>query len=326
MKLIPIFKERIWGGNNLSENYLHVSRQACKSVVSGNNIGESWDVSALEGDDSVVENGFLAENTLSELVEVYMEEMVGEHVYEKYGREFPLLVKLLDAHEKLSIQVHPNDEMAAEVHGGRGKSEMWYVMAAEEGAHVVLGFERYVSKDEFLAKLQDGTLEEVLHKEPVAKGDVIYIPAGCIHAICGGVIVCEVQQSSDYTYRAYDYMRKDKDGNLRELHIDLAAQAIDYDNWQHRKVKYTLKRGEITPLVSCEHFTTNVMSVVEEKNYDLSEMDSFVVLTCLEGHISVMWDEGKLTLSDGETLLVPASVQSMRLVPTVDVKLLETYI
>ncbi len=318
MKFTPIFMERIWGGERIKKFYRH--------VCSGDQIGESWDVSSLGEADSIIENGFLAESTLSEALEIYMEELVGENVYSKYGNHFPVLLKLLDAKEKLSIQVHPDDALAEEVHGENGKAELWYVMEADEGAHVVVGFERRVSEDEFSDLVEVGGLDEVLKKIPVKKGDVLMIPAGCVHAICAGVLICEIQQASDITYRAYDYNRRDKDGNKRELHLDLALRAIKYDNWNHEKIRYVLKEGEVSKLIDTEHFSVNIMQIGKEKEYNLQDVESFVLLTCVEGHVTVKWDDDYLTLADGETLFVPATMERLVLVPTVETRLLETYL
>ncbi len=318
MKFTPISKHRIWGGMKLNSYYRHDFEDT--------SIGETWDISALGDDDSEIANGFLEESTLSEAVEVYMEELLGEKVYKTYGLDFPLLVKLLDAEDKLSVQVHPNDEMAMEQHGENGKMEMWYVMEAEEGAEIILGFNRHVTADEFQDRIANHTLNDVLKYLPVKKGDVINVPPGCIHAIGAGIVICEIQQSSDRTYRVYDYDRKDKDGNPRELHIDLAALAIDYDNWNHEKIRYNVGDNEITTLVDADCFTTSMMNLTDQKEYVAADIESFILLTCVDGHTTVCYGDEHLTITTGETLLVPATMEKLILVPTVPTKILETYI
>ena len=319
LKFKPILKQKLWGGDKIQRIYRHDEPRL-------SSVGESWDVSAMEGDDCEVVNGWLEGNSLADLVEVYMGDLVGDRVYEKYGAEFPLLLKIIDANRDLSIQVHPIDELAEEEHGLNGKSEMWYVLDAEDDAHIILGFNRYVSQAEYIERLATGNLEEVLQKYPVSKGDVYFIPAGMVHSIGKGCLIMEVQQASDITYRIYDYNRKDADGNLRELQTELAQKAIDFENWQGRKISLQPAQNGIVNLVEGPYFQVNEMQIVKPKEYDLAPINSFVLLSCVEGHVTLKWDDDYLTLVDGETVMIPAEMNSLYIVPTVNSKLLESYI
>ena len=319
LKFKPILKQKLWGGDKIQNIYRHDEPKL-------ETVGESWDVSAMEEDDCEVINGWLEGNTLADLTEVYMGDLVGDRVYEQYGAEFPLLLKIIDSNRDLSIQVHPNDELADEEHGLRGKTEMWYVLDAEEDAYITLGFNRYVSKAEYIERVATSNLEEVLQKYPVKKGDVYFIPAGMVHSIGKGCLIMEVQQASDITYRIYDYNRKDADGNLRELHTELAQKAIDYENWQGRKITLQPAQNGIVNLVECPYFQVNEMQIDKPKEYDLAPINSFVLLSCVEGHVMLKWDDDYITLVEGETVLIPAEMNSLYIVPTVNTKLLETYI
>ena len=319
LKFKPILRQKLWGGDRIQNIYRHNEPKLTQ-------VGESWDVSAMEEDDCEVINGWLEGNTLADLVEVYMGDLVGDRVYEQYGSEFPLLLKIIDANDNLSIQVHPNDDLADEEHGLNGKTEMWYVLDAEKDAYIILGFNRYVSKAEYIERVATSNLEEVLQKYPVKKGDVYFIPAGMVHSIGKGCLIMEVQQASDLTYRIYDFNRKDADGNLRELHTELAQRAIDFENWQGRKITLQPAQNGMVNLVECPYFQVNEMQVDRPKEYDLAPINSFVLLSCVEGHVTLKWDTDYLTLTDGETVLIPAEMNSLYIVPTVNTKLLETYI
>jgi mannose-6-phosphate isomerase len=319
LKFKPILRQKLWGGDRIQNIYRHNEPKLAQ-------VGESWDVSAMDDDDCEVINGWLEGNSLADLVEVYMGDLVGDKVYEQYGSEFPLLLKIIDANDNLSIQVHPNDQLAEEEHGLSSKTEMWYVLDAEKDAYIILGFNRYVSKSEYIERVATGHLEEVLQKYPVKKGDVYFIPAGMVHSIGKGCLIMEVQQASDLTYRIYDFNRKDADGNLRELHTELAQRAIDYENWQGRKITLQPAQNGMVNLVECPYFQVNEMQVDKPKEYDLAPVNSFVLLSCVEGHVTLKWEDDYLTLTDGETVLIPAEMNSLYIVPTVNTKLLETYI
>lgn len=317
LKFQPLPKERIWGGTRLNQIANHQSANS--------HIGETWDVSALEDNDSEVVNGFLAENTLSELLEVYMSDLVGDKTYCKHGNRFPLLVKLLDATDRLSVQVHPNDEMAQANGEPNGKTEMWYVLEADEDAEVILGFNKEVTKEELEERMQNQTFSEVLNYQKVAKGDVVFIPAGTVHAIGKGCMMLEIQQASDTTYRLYDYDRLQKNGQPRQLHTKQAFEAIDYKNWEHT-ITHTHGIEEIEDVIDCDYFTCNLLHFKNPKEYDISDIDSMVLLSVVEGSVEITYEEGKITLERGETTLIPAAVETLTILPEGEAKLLETYI
>lgn len=319
LKFKPIHKPKIWGGEKLSRYYRHDAGELT-------HVGETWDVSGVEGSESEIENGFLAGNTLNELVEVYMGDLVGEEVYNRFGGQFPLLVKLIDSAQHLSIQVHPTDEIAAERHAMSGKTEMWYVLEAEPDAFLVAGFNSPMDKATYLKLVDENRLEDVLQKHPVAKGDLFFIPAGCVHSIGAGCVLLEIQQTSDLTYRIYDYNRLDLDGKLRELHTDLAIDAIDFEQWKNDKIVAADLHNDLVKVVDCDYFVANIMTLDKPQEYDLAPIDSFVLLTVLEGHLKCEYDSDYITLVDGETMLIPAEMMSLLLVPTGDVKLLEVYV
>jgi mannose-6-phosphate isomerase len=320
LKFTPIFKERIWGGNKI------------KTVLNKDygqlpNCGESWELSGVEGNVSVVANGYLAGNDLNELVEVYMGDLVGESVFERFGNEFPLLIKFIDANDDLSIQVHPDDEMAAERHKSYGKTEMWYVIEAEKGAKLQSGFNREVDQELYLEKLEAIELPDVLNFEEVSAGDVFFIPAGRVHAIGKGILLAEIQQTSDITYRIYDYNRRDANGNTRELHTDLAVDAIDYTLYPEYKTRYQSKINESVELASCRYFTTNVLELDTTVEKDYNKLDSFVIYICLEGQLEIETEIGSEVIELGETVLLPATIESVVLKPvSAKARLLEVYI
>jgi mannose-6-phosphate isomerase len=322
LKFTPIYKTKLWGGERLKRYARHDGGHAER-------VGETWDVSAIEGNESLVENGFLQGNTLDELVEVYMGDLVGDSVFQRYGNEFPLLVKLIDSAQDLSIQVHPNDAMAMEQNQPWGKNEMWYILDAAPDAAVVAGFTRPVSKDEYLQLVAENRLETVLQRIPVQKGDTIFIPAGCVHSISAGCVILEIQQTSDTTYRIYDYNRLDADGRKRELHTELAVKAIDFENWQNQKLSLEpVRDGAPERLVKCDYFTADVLALTTPQAIDLALLDSFVLLTTLEGNATVRHNGGEISLETGETTLVPAALEWVEIVPQggKHAKVMKTYI
>ena len=320
LKFTPIYKDKIWGGNKI------------KSVLNkdfGNlpNCGESWELSGVEGNVSVVSNGYLAGNTLEELIEVYMGDLVGDQLFETFGIEFPLLIKFIDANDDLSIQVHPNDEMSKERHNAFGKTEMWYVMQADNGSKLQAGFNQQVDREKYLEKLGKVELTDILNFEEVTAGDVFFIPAGRVHAIGKGILLAEIQQTSDITYRIYDYDRRDNNGNPRELHTDLALDAIDYTFYPEYKTKYEPKVNESVGLVSCKYFTTNLLEITQTIEKDYNKLDSFVIYICLEGQLVIETESGSETVQKGETILIPAVIENVKLKPqSAVVKLLEVYV
>ncbi len=268
LKFKPLLKERIWGGSRMRS-------VLGKRLPSGKKIGESWELSGVEGDLSVVANGYLAGNDIEELIEVYMGDLVGDTVYEKFGVEFPLLIKFIDAAEALSIQVHPDDALAAERHNAYGKTEMWYVLDSDADANLYLGFNRNVSREEYLDSVEAGTLSDMLTRVDVKPGDAYFIPAGTIHSIGGGVMVLEIQQTSDITYRVFDWNRTDKDGNSRELHTDLAVDAMDFHRRDDLDITVVPKPHEAVPMQSCDYFASSLLSVDGTMVRPYVELDSF---------------------------------------------------
>ena len=318
LKFEPILKDKIWGGTKLKSLF--------NKAAETDNLGESWELSGYENDESVVTNGFLAGNNFAELIEIYMGELVGDKVYDEFGLSFPLLFKLIDANENLSIQVHPGDDIAAERHNSYGKTEMWYVVDAEVGAELIIGFSDDCSRDQYLDALEAGCVEDLLQKVPVRKGDVFFIPAGLVHAIGKGVVVAEIQQSSDITYRIYDYKRTDDQGNERELHTDQALDVINFEASKNPATNYIPLLNEITALVSCDYFTTNMLRFNQNITRHYTSIDSFVVYMCLEGNCLIEFEGEKTIVNKGDTILIPACIDELSLIPDREVILLEVYI
>ncbi len=300
----PIFKERIWGGTKLKD-FLNKSFE-------GNQIGESWELSTVANDVSVVANGEFAGLNLNELIEKYPIELLGSKSIEKFGLEFPLLFKFLDAKEDLSIQVHPNDELAKLRHNSFGKTEMWYVMQADETARLVVGFKNKINKEEYLKHLESKTLVTILNETPVQKGDAFFLETGTVHAIGAGVLIAEIQQTSDVTYRLYDWDRVDANGIGRELHNDLAVDAINY-NETNTKVFYNKGTNESVNLVECPFFTTNIIEVSEKYTWK-KRKESFTVFMCTEGSFVIVTSDFTFKFKKGDTVLIPAIVEEFELI------------
>ena len=319
LKFEPILKTVVWGGEKIAP-YKEIETDQ-------KHIGESWELSGVKGNESVVANGPLAGRTIASLVKDYKGELVGKHVYENTGDEFPLLIKFIDALSDLSIQVHPNDQLAAARHNGsKGKTEMWYVVAAEPGAHLLAGLTKSITPEEYAAKVADGTITDVLARHEVHPGDVFFLPAGRIHAICGGCFIAEIQQTSDITYRIYDYGRLGLDGKPREVHTELAKDAIDYKVYDNYRTEYTPQENEEVELVSCKYFTTSLYDLTLPFARDLSEIDSFMVVMCLDGSGTIQVDGEDVYVHQGETVLIPASADDVCFIPDDTMKLLTSYI
>ncbi|MBN2214737.1 MAG: class I mannose-6-phosphate isomerase [Bacteroidales bacterium] len=318
LKFNPIILEKIWGGKKL--------HTLLNKEISSDQAGESWEISGVKENISVVSEGFLCGNNLQELIEIYMGDLVGDKVFEKYGYEFPLLIKFIDASDKLSIQVHPDDLLAAERHGTFGKTEMWYVIQADDGAEITVGFNRKVTREEYLDHLNGKTLEKILNTEKTAEGDVFFLPSGRLHAIGAGILLAEIQQTSDVTYRVYDYDRQDKTGKLRELHTDMALDAIDFNHYDNYKTSYQKKSDEQIDLVNCAYFHTGLYEISKAFELDYFSKDSFVIFICVDGKIRFEYQDGKFDLTKGETILVPAVIKNLFLTPFVKSRLLEVYI
>lgn len=319
IKFKPILKERIWGGNKLKT--VLFKKGTCT------NCGESWEISAVQDDISIVENGFLKGNNLQDLIEIYMGDLVGDKVYDTFGIEFPLLIKFIDTMDDLSIQVHPNDQLARERHNSYGKTEMWYIMEAETDASLVSGFNKDISRDEYLVHLNNSTLYDILNKEHVRKGDTFFIPAGRVHAIGPGLLLAEIQQTSDVTYRIYDWDRVDSKGAKRELHTELALDAIDYTFTPHSKTNYKDRLNEHVTLVDCPYFTTRKITFNKNLERDYIDLDSFVIYICCKGEFELRYNESEsLMLYYGETVLLPACIDHVTLFPKTETELLEIFI
>lgn len=322
IKFKPRIKERIWGGHAILERKGKAAGRLSKDKL----YGESWDLSSVKGDVSVVANGMLKGNNLEEIIEVYMGELVGEQNFERYGLEFPLLIKYLDCNDKLSVQVHPDDALAKERHNSFGKTEAWYIAECKEGAAIYLGFKDLnITREEYIAAVQESRLEELLNRVEVKKGDVFFIPAGTVHALGAGIEVVEVQQTSDVTYRIYDWDRVDASGKGRELHTALAVDAIDFEadaDVLHKQ--YSLAKGGESKVIESPYFTMTLHDVDAVKYLDRSMLDSFIVYICLSGSATIAVDGGKEELAAGELALVPA--EACEIAVEGNAQLMEVYI
>lgn len=320
LKFEPVLKQTLWGGDKIIP-FKHLNETLA-------NVGESWEVSAVEGSESVVANGADKGLTLPEMVRKYKEELVGEANYARFGNKFPLLIKFIDAKQDLSIQVHPGDDLAKKRHNSFGKNEMWYVVSADKGAKLISGFAEQITPKEYKERVYNGTFADVLQTSDVAAGDVFYVPAGRVHGIGAGAFVAEIQQTSDITYRIFDYNRKDKDGKTRELHTSQAIDAINFADVQDDfRTNYERVQNEPVEMVASPYFTTSIYDMTEEIACDYSELDSFVILICVEGACRITDNEkNELTVQAGETILLPATTQEVTIVPDGNVKLLETYV
>ena len=323
IKFIPRLKERIWGGTELLS---HVKQGKGAKIDAAKSYGECWDLSAVEGDESVVANGFLKRNTIEEIIEVYMGSLIGEKNYDKYGLTFPLLIKSLECHDTLSVQVHPDDELAAERHNSYGKTEMWYIASCCEGAAIYLGFKnRNITREEYLSAVNEDRLPEIMNRVEVKAGDVFFIPAGTIHALGSGVNVLEIQQTSDITYRIYDWNRTDENGVARELHTALAVDAIDFmSDAEACHKRYTLHENRAVNVVDCPYFTTNIISLDGKKDFDYASLDSFVLYICAEGEADVRVGDTTEHITPYELVMIPAEADIVTLHG--NAKLLEVYI
>lgn len=318
LKFTPISKYRIWGGNKLNTEL--------NKGFNAENIGESWEISDVEGDETKTANCPLTGKTLKELINEHKGDFVGNAVYEKFGNEFPLLIKFIDAKTPLSIQVHPSDEIAKQRHNSFGKNEMWYVMQADENAELIVGFDSELNKSTYQDYLNANKVLDVMHHETVKKGDTFYIPTGRVHAIGAGVLLAEIQQTSDVTYRIYDYDRVDNQtGKKRDLHNDLALDVIDFEVQDKYKTTYSKELNTSNKLVHSPYFQTNYLKVHGSLPKDYSAIDSFVIYICVSGTLNIVENEVTYTLKKGETLLIPASIQNIELLAEGEAEVLEVY-
>jgi mannose-6-phosphate isomerase len=320
-----IYKEKIWGGQK-------INTLLGKDFSPLTNCGETWEISDVEGNVSVVREGSLQGKTLRELVSHYKGELVGDHVYAQYGERFPLLIKFIDANDDLSIQVHPDDELAKQRGVGHGKTEMWYIMQADAGATLNSGFNRAVTKAEYVQAVADNTIQDLLNIETAEAGDVFFLPAGRVHYIGKGLLLAEIQQTSDTTYRIYDFDRVDKTtGKLRELHTDLAVDAIDYQHYEQYKTPCEHKLNESVNAVRSDYFVTNVLNFNQQIEQDYTALDSFVILICVGGSLTIHAESGhqdnyRIPLQTGQCALLPATTRAVTLVPDGEMTVLETYV
>ena len=308
LKFRPRLKERIWGGHAIvAKHGKRLSRVAKDRLY-----GESWDLSTVKGDVSVVANGILKGNNLRELIEVYMGDLVGEENFMRFGLEFPLLVKYLDCNDNLSVQVHPDDALAEERHNSYGKTEAWYVVDCKPGAALYLGFKnRNITREEYIEAVAEQRLEELLNRIEVKPGDIFFIPAGTVHALGAGIEVVEVQQTSDITYRIYDWNRVDASGKGRELHTALAVDAIDFEaDADELHIDYHLAEGDETMVIDSPFFTMSLLDVAGDKIIDRSQLDTFIIYICLAGSANIVADGCEESLAEGELVLIPAEMNN----------------
>ena len=319
LKFEPIFKEKIWGGNKLNTIL-------GKNLHQNKKIGESWEISGVKDNISVVSNGQLAGNNLQELVEIYMGDLVGDKVFEKFGIEFPLLIKFIDANKVLSIQVHPDDILAGKRHNAFGKTEMWYIIQADTNSDIITGFKQEINKEQYQKHFREGQLTQILNIENAEAGDVFFIPAGRVHATGKGILLAEIQQTSDITYRIYDWDRKDKNGNSRELHTELALDAIDFSTYDNYKTPYKKTKNQSVSIAECKYFRTSILDFNKPIEKDYSLIDSFNIIMCLKGGLLLYYKNDKEQVSPGETVLIPASLDNVIIEPLGESKILEVYI
>ena len=319
LKFQTIYKDKIWGGQKI-KTYLH------KDFGDLPNCGETWEISGVKSDVSIVNGGALDGQSLADLLEQYGAELVGNKVYQHFGNTFPLLVKFIDAKEFLSVQVHPDDELAKKRHNSFGKTEMWYIIEADPGSTLIAGFNRELDEKTYLEYFNSGKLMDILNSEPAEAGDVFFLPAGRVHTIGEGLLLAEIQQTSDITYRIYDFDRVDDKGNKRELHTEEALAAIDYKHYPEYKTQYQPEKNETVKLVTCPYFTTNVLDFDKNTTKDYSNLDSFVIHVCLSGAYTVNYNGQSYPVKMGESILLPKSIDKVELETTSGFKILESFI
>ncbi len=312
----PLLKQTLWGGDKIIP-FKHLNDSL-------DHVGESWEISGVNGNETIVANGPQKGKSLNQLVREQKGLLVGQENYERFGDEFPLLIKFIDAQKDLSIQVHPNDEVAHRQGKPRGKTEMWYVLPSVPGAFLYNGLKQQITPEQYKAMVENDTITDALARYEVHEGDVFFIPAGRIHAIGAGSFVAEIQQTSDVTYRIYDFKRKDKNGNYRELHTKEAAESIDYNVLPDYRTAYEPKQNEGVQVVSCPYFTTAVYDLTEPMTLDYSELDSFVILIAVKGEGKLICEGEEMTFRMGDTVLLPATTKEVKVEGTV--KFLETYV
>lgn len=319
LKFDTVLKEKVWGGQALVNSFN-------KKAAGTGPYGESWEISGVAGNVSVVSNGFLAGNELEELIDVYMGDITGDSVYEKFGNEFPLLIKFIEAREDLSVQVHPNDELAKKRHEAYGKTEMWYILDSQKDSKIYTGFREGVTKEMYQEAVKNGTIPDLLNIEIAEAGDIFFTPAGRIHAIGAGIVLVEIQQTSDITYRIFDWNRKSTGKEKRELHTDLALEALDFKEAGKNKIRIEPEINKPVNLVSCEYFNTNILILNNKIKREYYLNDSFVIFICIDGEFLIKWEGNNESVKKGETVLLPAMIKEIILEPRGEAKLLEIYI
>ena len=315
-KFEPLLKQTLWGGDKIIP-FKHLNTKM-------EQVGESWEISGVKNNETIVANGPEKGKTLNQLVREQKGKLVGEENYERFGNEFPLLIKFIDARQDLSIQVHPTDEVAHRQGKSRGKTEMWYALDSDAGAQLYNGLKQQITPEQYKAMVENDTITDALARYEVHEGDVFFIPAGRIHAIGAGCFVAEIQQTSDVTYRIYDYKRKDKNGNYRELHTQLASESIDYTVQPNYRTEYEPRKNEGVQVITCPYFTTAVYDLTEPMTLDYSELDSFVILIAVKGEGRIICNGEEMSFQMGDTVLFPATTNEVRVEG--DVKFLETYV
>ena len=316
-KFNPLLKSILWGGEKIVP-FKHLTSDQKQ-------VGESWEVSGVKDNESVVSDGKYKGWTLNKLVDTLKDKLVGKENFERFGNEFPLLVKFIDARQQLSIQVHPTDEQAQAQGLGRGKTEMWYVMESDADASLRCGLKQQITPEQYKEMVENDTITEALSEYPVKEGDVFFLPAGRIHSIGAGCFLAEIQETSDVTYRIYDFKRKDKEGNYRELHTKEAAECIDYTVYPDYRTQYEARQNEPVELVSCPYFTTSVYDLTEPMTLDYSDLDSFVIFVGLKGEGEITDAEGNtISFRAGESVLLPATTTVVKVSGTI--KFLESYV
>jgi mannose-6-phosphate isomerase len=311
----PILKDRIWGGQKLDSIF--------GKKIPTKTTGESWEISTVQDNVSIITNGIFVNQTLNQLINEFPVEVLGDSIYKKFGKQFPLLFKFLDAKDDLSIQVHPNDDLASKRHNSFGKTEMWYIMQADLDAKIIVGFQKKSSPTEYLEHLESKTLLNILQQIPVKKGDVFFLETGTIHAIGAGIVLAEIQQTSDITYRVYDWDRIDTNGNQRELHTDLALEAINFDVIKSQK-QYETEKNISNKVVNCPFFTTNFINLDGEIIYKENKSERFKVFMCIEGSFNLKTDSDIYYFNKGQTILIPAALHNFKIVGLANI--LEIYI
>ena len=316
IKFEPLLKQTLWGGDKIIP-FKHLNDTL-------ENVGESWEISGVKDNETIVSEGEYKGKSLNQLVRELKGKLVGQENYERFGDEFPLLIKFIDARQDLSIQVHPTDEIAHRQGKTRGKTEMWYALESAPGAQLYNGLKQQITPEQYKQMVENDTITDALARYEVNEGDVFFIPAGRIHAIGAGCFVAEIQQTSDVTYRIYDFKRKDKNGNYRELHTELAAESIDYTVLPNYRAEYERTKNEGVQVATCPYFTTAVYDLTEPMTLDYTELDSFVILIAVKGEGTIKANGQKTTFRMGDTILLPATTAEVKIEGTV--KFLETFV